>query len=261
MLLQSSQTQAEQAQIAVRNSSSRSSRNLLWWMRMAAIGLWFAICSVIWMPISFVMYRDPRNNTRFIRFLVPLARKILGLKVVNIGVENIPNNEACIFLMNHQSNLDVLLNVDFYPERCLVIAKRELAFIPVFGWLFFFAGNILLKRSNKATSKKKMSESGIYISEKKVSIWIFPEGTRSKGKGLGPFKKGAFHLASETGAALVPVVASDYVGKLNFSRWNSGTVTMRILKPLRETWDQVGAVDEVNKKVHALMGEAIAEST
>ena len=184
------------------------------------------------MPITFLFFKNPKNNTRFIRFLVPTARRILGLEVENLGVENIPTDKPCVFVMNHQASLDILLNVDIYPEKCLVITKRELAFIPVFGWLLYFCGNVMLKRSNKTTSKKKVSESGEILQKGIASIWVFPEGTRSGGKGLGPFKKGAFHLALETGAPLVPVVASSYVGRLNFGKWKPGKVTMHVLPPV-----------------------------
>jgi 1-acyl-sn-glycerol-3-phosphate acyltransferase len=184
------------------------------------------------MPITLVCFKDPRNNTRFLKFIVPLARKILGLKVITEGVENIPSNEPSVFVMNHQASLDILVNFDCYPKRCLVIGKREIAFIPVFGWLFYFCGNILLTRSNKKSSRRKMSHAAEVMLGQKVSIWVFSEGTRSYGKGLGPFKKGAFHLASETGAPIVPVVASDYVGKIDFSKWSAGTIVIKVLPPL-----------------------------
>jgi 1-acyl-sn-glycerol-3-phosphate acyltransferase len=228
-------------------------RNFLWYSRMFGIGLWFAIISIVCMPITFFRFHNPTNNTLFLWFLVPVARRILGLKVVNIGVENIPKDQPSVFVMNHQANLDILLNADVYPRECLVIAKRELAFIPVFGWLFYFAGNVLLRRSNKVTSKLKVSEAGEHILKNKVSIWIFPEGTRSHGSGLGNFKKGAFHLALETGAPLVPVVASDYVGKLDFSKWKSGTVTMRILDPILPRPEAPYTVDELSSKVRSEM--------
>jgi 1-acyl-sn-glycerol-3-phosphate acyltransferase len=65
-----------------------------------------------------------------------------------------------------------------------------------------------------------------------MSLWVFAEGTRGHGKGLGPFKKGAFQMAITAGVPIVMVAANNYVRKLNLNRWHSGTVILRSLPPV-----------------------------
>ena len=77
-----------------------------------------------------------------------------------------------------------------------------------------------------------MQDAESLVSEKKVSFWIFPEGTRSREGPMGPFKKGAFHLAVGTGLPLVPVAISSYYKKLNLWRWRSGTILVECLEPI-----------------------------
>ncbi len=62
------------------------------------------------------------------------------------------------------------------------------------------------------------------LQHKDTSIWVFPEGTRNLGKGLLPFKKGAFHMAIAAGVPIVQVCVSNYVTHMRLNRWNSGDV-------------------------------------
>jgi 1-acyl-sn-glycerol-3-phosphate acyltransferase len=65
-----------------------------------------------------------------------------------------------------------------------------------------------------------------------TSIWVFPEGTRNLGKGLLPFKKGAFHMAIAAGVPIVPVCVSNYATHMQLNRWDAGDVLIRSLPPI-----------------------------
>ena len=67
---------------------------------------------------------------------------------------------------------------------------------------------------------------------RRLSIWMFPEGTRSRGRGLLPFKTGAFHTAMQAGVPIVPVVASSYANQIDLNRWDNGEVLIEMLPPL-----------------------------
>lgn len=73
-----------------------------------------------------------------------------------------------------------------------------------------------------------MNKVGEIIRERQISIWMFPEGTRSRGRGLLPFKTGAFHTAIAAGVPIVPIVCSSLHNKVDLNRWNNGVV---IAKP------------------------------
>ena len=70
------------------------------------------------------------------------------------------------------------------------------------------------------------------LQQKDTSIWVFPEGTRNLGKGLLPFKKGAFHMAIAAGVPIVQVCVSNYVTHMQLNRWDSGDVLIRSLPPI-----------------------------
>jgi 1-acyl-sn-glycerol-3-phosphate acyltransferase len=82
---------------------------------------------------------------------------------------------------------------------------------------------------------------------KKDNIYVFmmPEGTRSRGKGIGPFKKGAFRLAIETQTPIFPMIASSYYKNLNLNRWKSGLVRLRFLPPISTQGLGLGDLDHL----------------
>lgn len=85
-----------------------------------------------------------------------------------------------------------------WPKRSTFVAKRSVCTYASFGILVWFLKAILIDRSNREDSIPKLIRAAKIIQDEKVSVVIFPEGTRSNGKmGLLPFKRGAFHLAVE----------------------------------------------------------------
>lgn len=68
--------------------------------------------------------------------------------------------------------------------------------------------------------------------KRKISFWMFPEGTRSRGRGLLPFKTGAFHAAIAAGVPIIPVCVSNTSNKIKLNRWNNGLVIVEMLPPV-----------------------------
>ena len=97
--------------------------------------------------------------------------------------------------MNHQSNYDLVLGGIIRIKRTVSLGKKEIIWFPIFGLFYWLSGNILIKRERRSKALKAMERVNKIIREKNLSILIMPEGTRSKGKALGKFKKGAFRTA------------------------------------------------------------------
>ncbi|MDE9448418.1 1-acyl-sn-glycerol-3-phosphate acyltransferase, partial [Xenorhabdus bovienii] len=97
-----------------------------------------------------------------------------------------------------------------------------------FGQLYWLTGNILINRENRTKAHGTISQVVNQIKKHQISVWMFPEGTRSRGRGLLPFKTGAFHAAIAAGVPIVPVCVSSTHGKIKFNRWNNGTVIVEI---------------------------------
>lgn len=164
----------------------------------------------------------------------------------------------CVYIMNHQSALDILSNCEIYPTNCIVIVKRALTQIPFFGWVVALGDNIFLERENKTKSMQQMGEARKKILEKNLSVWIFPEGTRRSTGNIHTFKRGAFHLAIQAQTPIVPAVVSSYHNTLDFGRWNSGSVIVEVLPPIPTSGKTAADLDALIAESHAKMSEAFA---
>lgn len=104
-----------------------------------------------------------------------------------------------------------------------------------------------------------MTELARRINKDNLSIWMFPEGTRSRGRGLLPFKTGAFHAAIAAGVPIVPVVCSTTHNKIDLNRWDNGKVICEMMDPIDVSPYTKDNVRELATYCHDLMEKRIAE--
>lgn len=192
-------------------------------------------------------------------FVAPLLTGI-NFELID-GRQHLPKpNELAVFVANHQSMLDMLFLATALPSRTVVTAKKEVRWIPFMGWIMQAGLNIFIDRGNKVKAVKGMIEVGERMIKDNVSVWVFPEGTRSHqiDNTLLPFKKGAFHLAKQNGLKIVPIVASTYGPCYDERRWKfeSGTVCYRILEGI-ESKDK--SVDELMALTRERMEAALRD--
>lgn len=162
-----------------------------------------------------------------------VVTKILGINVQVEGSENFDKiPEASIVISNHQNNYDIFVIAKIMPKRCVSLGKKSIRLIPFFGQMYWLAGNVLINRSNKRSAMKTMAEAGHQMIKKHLKVWIMPEGTRSRGRGILPFKKGAFHIANQTNLPIFPVILSSYELHINTKKWHAATVKVKILPPV-----------------------------
>ena len=156
--------------------------------------------------------------------------KILGIKIEMEGRELFGRHHPCLYIANHQTNLDLFIIASIMPPHSVSLGKTAIARIPIFGLIYYFAGNILIDRVSKRNALSAMKKVADQIIKKNVSVFLFPEGTRSRGKGLLPFKNGAFNIAHRIERPLVPVVVSSYAQKkFALNRWRAGTIYIKVL--------------------------------
>ncbi|WDP86564.1 MAG: 1-acylglycerol-3-phosphate O-acyltransferase [Desulfobacter sp.] len=109
-----------------------------------------------------------------------------------------------VFVSNHQSQLDILVLYRLlFPYRW--VSKAAVFNLPFIGWNMLLNGDIKLKRGDKTSIGSMMAQCEALL-KKNISVFFFPEGTRSKDGRLRPFKQGAFILAKKTGVAIQPIV-------------------------------------------------------
>jgi len=137
---------------------------------------------------------------------VRLGVRAAGIRVRVEGLENIPQGRSCIFMSNHVSNLDAPVLLPSLPGMVSVFLKKELMRIPLLGMAMRMGKYVPVSRGHSREEARKSVEAAADALRSGLHIFVFPEGTRSPDGKLLPFKKGAFFLAAETGAPMVPIV-------------------------------------------------------
>jgi 1-acyl-sn-glycerol-3-phosphate acyltransferase len=121
------------------------------------------------------------------------------------GLHHVPRDRACVYMSNHQSNIDIPILYSLFPGTLRMVAKAELFKVPLWGRAMKEAGFVRVTRSgDRAEAMAAMEECGDAI-KSGVNVWIAPEGTRSIDGKVAKFKKGGFILARDSGADIVPV--------------------------------------------------------
>jgi 1-acyl-sn-glycerol-3-phosphate acyltransferase len=148
------------------------------------------------------------------------------------GIENIPKG-PCIVVSNHQGQWESLfLQTLFIPSTTII--KKELLYIPLFGWALKCMKPITLNRLNKISSLKKVIKKGVLRLENGFSIILFPEGTRnSPEKGIQPFAASCGLLSVKSGLPLLPIChnSGKYWKNKKFIK-SSGEVILKIGNPI-----------------------------
>lgn len=159
---------------------------------------------------------------------------VAGIRVRVRGFEKIDKKERYVFIVNHQSALDIPALFVGLKRHLSFIAKKELFFIPFFGWGIAAVGHIWIDRSNARKARDSILRAISHLKRKNVSLVLFPEGTRSENGALGEFKQASFTLALQAGVKIVPVVLHD--ARLCLPKSHSmvrpGTIHIDICDPL-----------------------------
>ena len=120
-----------------------------------------------------------------------------------IGQENLKKSPY-IIISNHQSTWETLAFQTIFPAHTWVL-KRELLWLPIFGWSLALLKPIIINRGDKLKAIKKVIKQGADRLDKGISIVIFPEGTRQPYKRIGEYQNGGSAIAKKSGYDIVPV--------------------------------------------------------
>ena len=173
-----------------------------------------------------------RNNVFLAGRFYSTMSRIVGLKVDLRVSDQVDTNKNYIYIANHQNSYDLITICKAALPGVVTVGKKSLKWIPIFGVIYWLSANIMIDRKNTGRARDTLTATLEKMREKNLSIWFFPEGTRSNGRGLLPFKTGAFRLAKAAQEAIVPVCASELFKKVDFNRWNNGTVIVEVMAPI-----------------------------
>ncbi|WP_194757230.1 1-acylglycerol-3-phosphate O-acyltransferase [Aliidiomarina indica] len=200
-------------------------------IRLLIIGIFIVLAGVL--GSLFCLLRPfHRNNTALFAHLFGRMHRILGIKLEIRVPEEVKRGGPFVYVANHQNSYDIFTMSRSLLPGTVTIGKKSLKWIPFFGQLYWLSGNILIDRKNSSRAHGTIASAVSAIKGKDLSIWMFPEGTRSYGKGLLPFKTGAFHTAVQAKVPMVPVCMSTTTKKVKLNRWNNGKVIIEMLPPV-----------------------------
>jgi 1-acyl-sn-glycerol-3-phosphate acyltransferase len=139
------------------------------------------------------------------RFWSRLVLALGGVKIEVTAKAPLDPQKPYVFMANHLSTVDIWALFAALPAfRLRMIAKKQLGWIPLFGWAMRAGRFIFIDRANAVSSRRSIEEAKERIRQG-TPVLLFPEGTRSRDGALLPFKKGGFHLAIDAGVPIVPI--------------------------------------------------------
>ena len=199
-------------------------------LRVLAVAIFAIVMFVFGCGYCLLSPRNPKHVFTFGRLFGKMSR-VFGITLELRLPEDAYKRGQHIYIANHQNNWDLFTVSSAVTPKVVTVGKKSLAWMPLFGQLYWLTGNILIDRANRSKAKGTIDQVVDSMNQSDVSVWMFPEGTRSRGRGLLPFKTGAFHAAIGAKLPIVPIVCSSTSG-LKINRWNNGHVIVEMLPPI-----------------------------
>ncbi|MBQ2958972.1 MAG: 1-acyl-sn-glycerol-3-phosphate acyltransferase [Alistipes sp.] len=235
--------------------------SLLYYLVVIAVALVLYVASFIALVVCY-----PFDRKRVVVHTLSkwITDTIFGLppfmKREVIGIENIDPKKAYVMTLNHNSMADIITIYNL-PLVFKWVSKKEVYRIPIVGRLLYAHGDIVINRASAKEAMQLVHERGKEWLAKGASVAIFPEGTRSKDGEIHNFKAGAFLLAKDAGAPILPIVLNN-TNKMMRKGWLMNWrnhITIKILPPISAEEVAERSVKEVMADVHSSMTEALAE--
>lgn len=189
------------------------------------------------------------------------AAAIVGVKLAVRGERHLWSARPCVFVFNHQSNADVFIMAKLVRRDMTGVGKMELRRVPLLGWLMEMGGMVFVDRARGREAIEAMAPLVDALRRERRSVCIAPEGTRTLAGRLGPFKKGAFHLAIQAGVPIVPVVIhnSADVQPRNELTMRPATVRVEVLPPVDTSRWKPASIERHVAAVRRLFLEALGQ--
>ena len=244
---------AERRKIGLLSFLIRFSIGFVW------LGFWSLTCMCLMiLALPFCTLRVRIGNFCG-KMIGPVVSWLVGAKIINPDLEKLNSSKPAIFVSNHASALDVFIGMALCPYGGCGVGKKEILKIPFFGLAYWLAGHLLIDRGNNAKAVASMKKLSDFVKAKGLSIWIWPEGTRSLDGKLIPFKKGFVHLALATGLPVVPVIVhgAHKVWPAKTMQFYPGEVKIEVLDPIKtDDWNRE-TVDKHVEEVRSFMAKAL----
>ena len=222
--------------------------------------IWYAYLIII-LPI-FLIFIIFVSKEYFHYFLRPMSYFFClfgGQRLKVYGEIPDPKSGPYLYLMNHESLFDHFAIGRHIKHYVTAIAKFEQFKYPLWGHVAKYYGVEPIDRSNTKKAIKSLKNVEKEIIDNKTSFLIAPEGTRSKDGSLGEFKKGAFHLAKNTGASIIPIIINGAYEAKNINDWRlrPGTIKVYFSDSVSEDIYKNKSIEELRDYVREIIKEFV----
>ena len=236
-------------------------------IRLIFIALFLIIYLILSCPIMLVLLVVRRINAkkadlimqRIVQGALSIVWHMAGVKLTTIGLENIPDDQAVLFIGNHQSFFDVIISYSQMKRQTAYVAKKSFRKWPILSWNMMFLHCLFLDRENMREGVKTIMTAAEMAREEDISIFIFPEGTRNKGDEteLAPFHDGSFKVSQRGKVPIIPVSFNNTaaVFEQHLPKITPQHVVIEYGKPI--SWDDL--TKEERKRVGEHFREMITE--
>lgn len=211
-------------------------RSLVFMLFMNTFIFLYSFFCLIPLALSFVVPLRIRYGIImfFNRTMIESLRVICKVEYQIDGLENIPKNRTGIILSKHQSVWETFILPTLFDQSAIIL-KKELLWVPFFGWGLALVDPIAINRKDKSSAMAQIIKKGKQCINQGRWILVFPEGTRIPVGKVGHYRLGGARLAVETGAPIIPVAhnAGKFWPKKGFIK-KPGKVHM-VIGPVIET--------------------------
>ncbi|AYC30867.1 1-acyl-sn-glycerol-3-phosphate acyltransferase [Pseudomonas cavernae] len=236
-------------------STVQAFRTLLFYLLLSSSALLWCTLSFFVAPFLSFRARYHFINVLWCRFAVGLSSTVLGLHYQVSGAENVPK-QPCVILANHQSTWETFF-LSSYFEPLSQVLKRELLYVPFFGWAMAMLKPIAIDRNNPKAALKQVAQKGHELLLQGCWVLIFPEGTRLPPGQLGKFSRGGTALAVNAGLPVLPIAhnAGEFWPKHGWGK-RPGTIQVIIGPPMYAEGEGPRAIAELNERAFAWVSQA-----
>lgn len=224
-------------------------------LRLFGIAIFLVIFFILSIPVYLIEWILSKCNVKArdnsSKFIVSMGFRIClfiaGVKIEATGVENIPKDKACLYVGNHNSFFDILVSYVTIPYNVGYVAKKEINKVPFLNLWMRNISCLFLDRDNIKEGLKTILK-GVEQIKGGVSVFVFPEGTRSKDGKMLPFKEGSMKMAEKSKSPIIPVALTGTadIFENHFPKVKRGKVTIDFGKPI--------IIEELDKEDKKFLG-------
>lgn len=232
-----------------------SLRSALIWILVLPV---FAVCCLL--VLGTAMVHRGRGLDRLMKGSCRLILALCGVRVRWHGLENFKPDRSYIVMMNHVNFLDPFVLYGRFPGLARAIEEESHFRWPLYGPMIRRIGMIPINRKDSQQARQSLQQAAdLTRARPDLSIVILPEGTRTRDGALGPFKRGGFFLALETGREILPIVQK---GAYRINRKGSrlirpGRIDLVMLPPVSISGCTQENVDELADRTRSLFLESL----